>query len=278
MDIAKIREGTGRPAEERITGMVHIDMWMRRKGTVMTGMQETKLTILVVDDEEQIVSFITSYLTQEGYRVLTAGNGPEALRELAKYPETDLVILDWMMPGMSGLDVCRTIRKTSDVPLIFLTSKSDELDKLLGLEMGADDYVTKPFSIRELETRIRVVMRRRNLTLPVPAQKSTVADDELVVRGSLSMNLGKHQVTVDGQNVVLTPTEFKILATLAKHPGRVFSRLDLLELALGEEYSGYERTIDTHVRNVRKKIEKDFSNPYFIITVFGIGYKFGESV
>jgi len=258
--------------------MVHIEMWMRRKESGMTGMQETKLTVLVTDDEEQIVSFIKSYLTQAGYRVLTAGNGPEALRELAKYPEIDLVILDWMMPGMSGLDVCRTIRKTSDVPMIFLTSKSDELDKLLGLEMGADDFVTKPFSIRELETRIRVVLRRRNVTPSTPVAKSTAADDELVVRGSLAMNLGKHQVTVEGQNVVLTPTEFKILATMAKHPGRVFSRLDLLELALGEEYSGYERTIDTHVRNVRKKIEKDFSNPYFIITVFGIGYKFGESV
>lgn len=246
----------------------------------MVGTQDTKWTILVVDDEEQILSFVRSYLEQAGYRIFAAGNGQEALEALERHPETDLIVLDWMMPGMNGLDVCRTIRKTSEVPIIFLTSKSEELDKLLGLEMGADDFVTKPFSIRELETRIRVVLRRNSPKPPHETKPTGAAEGKelVVVRGALTMDMNKHKATVEGQVVVLTPTEFKILATLAQHPGRVFSRLDLLELALGEEYSGYERTIDTHVRNVRKKIEKDFSDPKYIVTVFGIGYKFGESL
>ncbi|MBO9597117.1 MAG: response regulator transcription factor, partial [Cohnella sp.] len=189
----------------------------------------------------------------------------------------DLVLLDWMMPGMNGLDTCRQIRGFSQVPVIFLTAKAEEVDKLLGLELGADDYMTKPFSIRELEARIRVVLRR---TQPQPHRNaaSERKADELLQRGGLTIDLPKHAVSVQGKPVPFTPTEFKILRTLAQSPGRVYSRLDLLEIALGEEYTGYERTIDTHIRNIRRKIENDFSNPDYIVTVHGVGYKFGDVV
>lgn len=244
--------------------------------TEMSG-QETKKTVLVADDEEQITAFIQTYLLREGYHVHTASNGLEALAQLERHPDTDLAILDWMMPGMNGLDVCRHIRKISDIPIIFLTSKSEEIDKLLGLEVGADDFVTKPFSIRELETRIRVILRRRNTPKPHPELlPGSEQNERQLVRGPLTIDLDKHKVAIDGQQVSLTPTEFKMLAALAEHPGRVHTRLALLESVLGEEYAGYERSIDTHIRNLRKKIEKDMANPVFILTVFGIGYKFGE--
>lgn len=235
----------------------------------------SRATILVVDDEEKMIAFIATYLRAEGYRVIEAASGTEALERLRSTPSIDLVLLDWMMPGMNGLDTCRGIRAFSQVPVIFLTAKAEEVDKLLGLELGADDYVTKPFSIRELEARIRVVMRRSQARPAVQAPEERKAD-ELVRRGGLTIDLPKHAVTVDGHPITLTPTEFKIIRTLAQSPGRVYSRLDLLEIALGEEYTGYERTIDTHVRNIRKKIEADFSNPRYVVTVHGVGYKFGE--
>lgn len=242
----------------------------------MNNYVETKATILVVDDEEKMIAFIASYLRNEGYRVVEALSGVEALEKLRQAPNVDLVLLDWMMPGMNGLDTCRHIRGFSQVPVIFLTAKAEEVDKLLGLELGADDYMTKPFSIRELEARIRVVLRR---TQPQPHRNevSERKSDELLQRGGLTIDLPKHAVSVQGKPVPFTPTEFKILRTLAQSPGRVYSRLDLLEIALGEEYTGYERTIDTHIRNIRRKIETDFSNPVFIVTVHGVGYKFGDA-
>lgn len=232
------------------------------------------IRILVVDDEEQMTSFIASYLKNEGYSVKQAHSGAEALQELAESPGFDLVLLDWMMPGMNGLDVCRQLRKFSEIPVIFLTAKTDEIDKVLGLEIGADDYITKPFSLRELEVRVRVVLRRRNS----PAQSASTPEDEprTLTRGRLSIDLPKHAVYLDHQAITVTPTEFKLLLTLAQHPGRVYSRLDLLEIALGEEYSGYERSIDTHIRNLRKKLEQDFASPKLIVTVHGVGYKFGD--
>jgi len=233
-----------------------------------------KPTILIVDDEEKMISFIANYLTNEGYRVLEACNGFEALELLERSAEIELVLLDWMMPGMNGLETCRRMRAFSQVPVIFLTAKSEEVDKLLGLELGADDYITKPFSIRELEARIRTVLRRVNThRFQMEPDK---ADTDSLHRGVLTINLLKHAVSLKGKPISLTPTEFKILKTLAQSPGRVYSRLDLLEIALGEEYTGYERSIDTHIRNIRKKIESDFSNPAFIATVHGVGYKFVE--
>lgn len=242
----------------------------------MNNYVETKATILVVDDEEKMIAFIASYLRNEGYRVIEATSGVEALEKLQSAPNVDLVLLDWMMPGMNGLDTCRKIRGFSQVPVIFLTAKAEEVDKLLGLELGADDYMTKPFSIRELEARIRVVLRRAQ----PPSNQNAAAErksDELLQRGGLTIDLPKHAVSVQGQPIAFTPTEFKILRTLAQSPGRVYSRLDLLEIALGEEYTGYERTIDTHIRNIRRKIETDFSNPDYIVTVHGVGYKFGDA-
>ncbi|QMV42799.1 response regulator transcription factor [Cohnella cholangitidis] len=248
----------------------------KRGACVALRFNDVKQTILVVDDEEKMISFIASYLENEGYRVLEASNGSDAISLLQSEPHIDLVLLDWMMPGMNGLDTCRYIRGFSQVPVIFLTAKAEEVDKLLGLELGADDYITKPFSIRELEARIRVILRRvkpHSGAITEPVAKA----NDILRRGALLIDLPKHTVSLNGQPVAFTPTEFKILRTLAQSPGRVYSRLDLLEIALGEEYSGYERTIDTHIRNIRKKIETDFSNPDYIVTVHGVGYKFGDA-
>ncbi|TCP58260.1 DNA-binding response OmpR family regulator [Tumebacillus sp. BK434] len=230
-------------------------------------------TILVVDDEETLRGIVRNYLEQEGYAVLEANDGAGALAVLRR-SAVDLVLLDWMMPGMSGLEVCRKLREFSEVPVIFLTAKTEELDKLLGLELGADDYITKPFSMRELAARIRVVLRRlqraQGEAVPLPEK------NEQLVRGRLTVDLARHAALLDGVPVTLTPTEFKLLVTLAASPGRVYSRLQLLEIALGEEYAGYERSIDTHISNLRKKLERDPGQPELIVTVFGVGYKFGE--
>lgn len=236
--------------------------------------EEKKPSILIVDDEEKMISFISSYLRNEGYQVREAASGIEALETIHSDKEIDLVLLDWMMPGLNGLDTCRKIREFSQIPVIFLTAKVEEVDKLLGLELGADDYMTKPFSVRELEARIRVILRRAHRAARA---EDGMANKDVVQLGRLRIDVPKHRVDLGGKPVVLTPTEFKIVKTLAQSPGRVFSRLDLLEIALGEEYSGYERTIDTHIRNIRKKIESDFSNPGYIVTVHGVGYKFGEA-
>ncbi|ASS74304.1 DNA-binding response regulator [Tumebacillus algifaecis] len=233
-------------------------------------------TILVVDDEATLRGIVRNYMEQEGFTVLESSDGAEALAVL-RQREVDLVLLDWMMPGMSGLDTCRKVREFSEVPIIFLTAKTDEFDKLLGLELGADDYITKPFSLRELVARVRVVLRRLQKANQggAPTQEK---QKEQLVRGPLLVDLGKHAVWLDGAAVTLTPTEFNLLVTLASAPGRVYSRLQLLESALGEEYAGYERSIDTHISNLRKKIERDPGQPKLILTVFGVGYKFGESI
>ncbi|MFD2169687.1 response regulator [Tumebacillus lipolyticus] len=236
----------------------------------MSGRQGT---ILAVDDEETLQRIVKNYLEQEGFTVLTASDGSGALK-LVEQVEVDLVLLDWMMPGLNGLEVCRRMREFTDVPVIFLTAKTDELDKLLGLELGADDYITKPFSMRELAARIRVVLRR--MKRGNAAATAAGSGQEQLVRGRLTIELAKHAVLLDGKALTLTPTEFKLLVTLASAPGRVYSRLQLLEIALGEEYAGYERSIDTHISNLRKKIEQDVSQPQMILTVFGVGYKFGD--
>ncbi|KKM10894.1 hypothetical protein SY88_11310 [Clostridiales bacterium PH28_bin88] len=209
---------------------------------------------------------VATYLGNEGYKVTTAASGTEGL-DLARRLQPDLIVLDVMLPGINGLDVCRQLRRESQVPIIMLTAKAEEVDKLLGLELGADDYITKPFSLRELAARIRVVLRRTGLN-----QESLL--EEVINVGDLKVDFARREVTVAGREVELTPTEFALLAVLARHPGRAFSRMQLLDAALGETYAGYERSVDTHISNLRRKIEEDPANPAFILTVFGIGYKF----
>lgn len=221
--------------------------------------------ILVVDDEEPIQELLKFNLEKEGYQVLIASDGAEALQTLEeKLP--DLVVLDIMLPGMSGLEVCTQLRKISkfaDLPVIMLTAKGEEIDKVLGLEMGADDYITKPFSPRELVARIRARLRRIR----------TVEEEKDIVRQDLRINVDHFRVSIRGVQIELTPKEFELLRVLAAHPGKVYSRDELLERIWGYEYAGDTRTVDVHVRHLRQKIEKDPSNPEYIETLRGIGYR-----
>jgi len=225
-------------------------------------------TILVVDDDKRLRELVKAYLTQEGFRVLTAADGQEALY-VARYERPDLVILDLMMPVLDGYGFMRAYKKERETPIILLTAKVDESDKVLGLELGADDYVTKPFSLRELTARVRAVLRRTG-------RESSMAD---ILRGAdVVLDRERRIVTVCGRRVDLTPSEFELLAALIGSPGRAFSRLDLLERLQGTAFEGYERTVDVHVRNLRLKIEPDPANPRYIETVFGVGYRFAEPI
>jgi DNA-binding response OmpR family regulator len=224
-------------------------------------------TILVIDDEAKLRDMIRIYLEQEGYRVVQAMNGREALY-VARVEKPDLVILDLMMPEMGGYDFMRAFGKEMHTPVIMLTAKVDDMDKILGLELGADDYVTKPFNVRELIARVRAVLRR--------TQKATIEPDVLRA-ADIVLDLAGCTVQVGNRFVDLTPSEFAILATLMAAPGQVFSRLDLLDRVSGEAYEGYERTIDVHIRNLRTKIEPDPKNPTHIETVYGMGYRFAKS-
>lgn len=223
-------------------------------------------TILVVDDEERIVKLLKSYLEQENFKVLTASDGREALF-VAREGRPDLIVLDLMMPEMDGYTFLRQHRQERETPIILLTARVEETDKVLGLELGADDYVTKPFSPRELTARIRAVLRRSGLTPPEP---------EVLRVGEVSLDRTGHIVSVSGRSVDLTPSEFDLLATLMSSPGRVFSRLELLDRVQGTAFEGYERTIDVHVKNLRAKIESDTNRPKFIETVYGVGYRFAR--
>lgn len=228
-------------------------------------------TILIVDDEIKIRELVMQHLTNEGYQVLQAGNGVEALEQI-KNDLVDLVILDLMMPVMDGYQTLRELRSRENyLPVIMLTAKTDEIDKLLGLELGADDYITKPFSLRELTARIKSVLRRSDGSYEYKEDLRS----ELISRGNIKIYPEEYEAYVDGEKTNLTPTEFKILLALSKKPGRVYSRLQLMSIAMGEEYINYERSIDTHVSNLRKKIEEDPANPKHILTVYGIGYRFG---
>jgi DNA-binding response OmpR family regulator len=221
-------------------------------------------TILVVDDEAKLRDMIRLYLDQEGYRVVTAGNGREALY-VARVEKPDLIILDLMMPEMGGTEFMRAFSKEAETPVIMLTAKVDDQDKILGLELGADDYVTKPFNVRELIARVRAVLRR--------AQKGP-AEPEMLRGADIVIDRAGRLVQVADRTVDLTPSEFEILTTLIASPGQVFSRLDLLDRLSGQAYEGYERTIDVHIRNLRSKIEPDPRNPRYVETVYGIGYRF----
>jgi DNA-binding response OmpR family regulator len=225
-----------------------------------------KTSVLVVDDEQKVLDVIHPYLIQEGFDVFTAKTGNLALQAVAE-KKPDIVILDWMLPEKSGLDVCRDIRKKSSVAIIMLTAKTEEMDRVVGLEVGADDYMTKPFSLRELSARIRSVLRRTN-----PSSLSS----KVIQRGEITIDEDKHVVLKGDQEVALTPAEFQILLTLASRPGIVYSRLQLLQVITGDTYLSYERSIDSHISHLRKKIETDLSNPQYIQTVHGVGYRFGD--
>jgi len=220
--------------------------------------------ILIVDDEPQILKVLQAYLEKEGYLVLSAIDGTSALT-VFDHAKPDFVILDLNLPGMDGLDVCREIRRESNVPVLMLTARVEEVDKLIGLELGADDYVIKPFSPREVVARIRTIFKR-------VYQNDNV--DEIIKVGDLLIDLGQHTAKLGKKIIELTPTEFQILVILAKNPKRVFSRLQIMENAQGDAFEGYERTIDAHIKNLRNKLEPDPRNPVYIQTVFGLGYKF----
>ena len=227
--------------------------------------------VLVVDDEALLRETLSYNLSREGYECLEAGDGYEAL-SLARGSQPDLVVLDVMMPGMDGLDVCRVLRSESDVPIIFLTAKEEELDKVLGLEVGGDDYITKPFSVRELLARVKAQLRRKEMRAG-PAEEPMAR----IQRGPLEIVPAKHQVRISGKPVLLTSKEYQLLLLLATHPGVVFSRDALLERVWHFEYPGATtRTVDVHVNSLRKKIEQSTSQPRFVQTVRGAGYRFSE--
>jgi len=232
----------------------------------MTG----EATIMLVDDEESIQKLLTYPLEREGYTVVQARDGEEALRRFAEQP-VDLVVLDVMLPRLDGLEVCRRLRTGSAVPIIMLTARDDEVDKVLGLELGADDYITKPFSIREFRSRIRAVLRRAGL------RTDREADGAIEV-GSIAIDPVKRTVTIDGERAQLTYVEFEVLHTLASHPGRVYSRQALLEAVWGDSAYREPRTIDVHIRHLREKIEADPREPAYIFTVRGVGYRFRDTM
>jgi two-component system alkaline phosphatase synthesis response regulator PhoP len=224
--------------------------------------------ILVVDDKKEIRTLLKQYLSQEGFEIATAADGQEALF-LARQGKPDLIILDLMMPEMGGYEFMRVYNRESNTPIIIVTAKLEENDKVLGLELGADDYITKPFSMRELTARVHAVLRRM--------EHQTKTSDTLKA-SDITVDLSGRMVLVKGKQIDLTPTEFDLLATLISTPGRTFTRLELLDHLQGNAFEGYIRTIDVHIRNLRAKIEADTSNPLYIQTVYGIGYRFASQI
>ena len=222
--------------------------------------------VLVVDDDAKTVDLVKLYLNRDGYRVFTAGDGNEALR-LARENHPDLIVLDLMLPGISGLEVCRVLREESDVPIIMLTALTTDEDRLKGLDLGADDYVTKPFSPRELAARVRAVLRR------LPGERGP----EKIEHGALAIDFLKHEAFLDRKPLNLTPIEFKLLGALVKEPGRVFSRAQIIDKALGQDFNGFDRTIDVHILKLRRKLEPDPHHPRYLKTVYGAGYKLLEN-
>jgi len=224
--------------------------------------------ILVIDDETRIVKLASDYLEHAGFRVLSAGDGVTGLA-VARRERPDLVVLDLLLPGMDGLDVCRALRRESGVPIIMLTARVEETDRLIGLELGADDYMTKPFSPRELVARVRTVLRRSQGSMQYP---------NVLRAGDLEIHLDSHRVNRAGENVELSRIEFNLLEILAQHPGQIFSRDQLLDRLHGIAFEGFERSIDAHVKNLRRKLEPDPRQPRYVLTVYGVGYKFNDEL
>ncbi len=223
-------------------------------------------TILVVDDEPRIVKLARDYLEKDGFRVITANDGPSALAT-ARSQRPDLIVLDLMLPGMDGWEVCRVLRRETDVPIIMLTARAEESDQVAGLELGADEYVTKPFSPRTLVARVRALLRRTQGRLRPPT---------LIGAAGLVIDLEQHRVIRDGQIIHLTPNEFKLLVVLAQHPGQLLSREQIIEHLHGAAASGFDRSIDSHIKNLRRKLEVDPAQPRYIFTVYGMGYQFTD--
>ena len=221
------------------------------------------LRVLLVDDDQKLLELLSAYFLKNGFAVLEATNGPDAL-ELAQREAPDLIVLDLMLPGLDGWEVCRRLRKTSDVPILMLTARDEEADRLIGLELGADDYVTKPFSPREVVARAKAILRRSRREMP--------AENELR-QGPLVMLMEQHRALLHGKELELTPTEYKLLETLAAKPGRVFSRLQLVEQVQGYAFEGYERTVDAHIKNLRRKLGEE---QQLVQTVYGVGYKWSS--
>ena len=223
-------------------------------------------TILIVDDEPKIVQLARDYLEHAGFAVSTAFDGKTALA-VVRSNKPDLIVLDLGLPQLDGLDVTRSIRKDSNVPIIMLTARSEETDKLIGLELGADDYITKPFSPKELVARVRTVLRRT---------ENSAANVEIIRAADLTLDVPRMKLTRDDETIELTPTEFQLLAALAQQPGRIFTRAQLLDAVRGVAFESYERAIDAHIKNIRHKIEPNSREPRYILTVYGVGYKFTE--
>jgi len=225
--------------------------------------------ILIVEDEAQTRSVVEAYLEREGYWVTAVGDGERALQAFESH-RYDGVVLDLNLPGLPGEEVCRRIRDVSDVPIIMLTAKGAEEERIAGLDLGADDYLVKPFSPRELVARLRALLRR--------AKSETEPQRSRVAYGPLEIDLAGHKVFVDGAEVDLTASEYKLLTTLSRYPGRVYSRMELVEKVLGYDFEGYERAIDSHIKNLRAKLDDDPKEPRFVHTVFGVGYRFEPPV
>lgn len=230
-------------------------------------METATRRILLVEDEKNIRETVAAYLEREGYWVTSVEDGKDALDEFAKH-EFDLIVLDLMLPKVSGERVCRIVRDTSDVPIIMLTAKGEIEDRIIGLELGADDYLVKPFSPRELVARVRALLRRAH------ADKEPLR--EAMQYGELTIDVSGHKVLVNGEEVDLTASEFKLLTTLSRYPGRVYSRMELVEKVLGYDFEGYERTIDSHIKNLRAKLGDNPRNPKWLHTLHGVGYRFED--
>ena len=224
-------------------------------------------TVLVVEDEIEIARVVRDYLRNAGFEVIVVGDGGSAVASV-RSAKPDLLVLDLGLPGRDGLDVAREIRRWSDTPIVMLTARGDETDRIVGLEIGADDYVVKPFSPKELVARVRAVLRRT---------RTAARGDEIVRAGDVEIDTAKMRVSVDGAQVDLTPTEFQLLATLAREPGRVFTRSQLLDAVHGVAIESYERAIDAHVKNIRRKIEPTPGSPRYVVTVHGVGYRFADA-
>ena len=223
-------------------------------------------TILIIEDETRIAHWVREYFEQDGFRALIADDGLTGLH-MARTEHPDLIILDLMLPGMDGKDICKAIRRESDVPIIMLTARGKEMDRILGLELGADDYVVKPFSPGELVARARAVLRRA---------RGEIRQPDMLHGGNIVLDLAAHTCAVDGKPVNLSRVQFDLLATLMQNAGRALNRQQLLEAALDGDYDGFDRTIDVHIRRLRQRVETDPANPHHIVTVFGVGYKFVE--